>query len=179
MPQGEGTYGSQVGRPSKKRTSFVNDNGWTNELLFGSESRQRYISQAKLSNAGGSSKYGQPSVMEKHRKPPMTDVERDFRKEGGIEALALKARGIDQNTHRSRNLEQYSDQNYQVAATDFRGTLDKPTQKNIDRDVGREVINQRKAQMHMGSPSNYKARQDRKMFGSTMLTMPNTVRRKQ
>ena len=31
MPQGEGTYGSQVGRPSKKRTSFVNDNGWDNK----------------------------------------------------------------------------------------------------------------------------------------------------
>ena len=29
MPQGKGTYGSQVGRPSKKRTSYVNDNGWT------------------------------------------------------------------------------------------------------------------------------------------------------
>ena len=29
MPQGEGTYGSKVGRPSKKRTSYVNDNGWT------------------------------------------------------------------------------------------------------------------------------------------------------
>ena len=29
MPQGEGTYGSKVGRPSKKRTSFVNDDGWT------------------------------------------------------------------------------------------------------------------------------------------------------
>ena len=32
MPQGKGTYGSQVGRPSKKRTSFVNDNGWENKL---------------------------------------------------------------------------------------------------------------------------------------------------
>ena len=32
MPQGKGTYGSQVGRPSKKRTSFVNDNGWDNKL---------------------------------------------------------------------------------------------------------------------------------------------------
>jgi len=31
MPQGEGTYGNQVGRPSKKRTSFVNDNGWNNK----------------------------------------------------------------------------------------------------------------------------------------------------
>ena len=31
MPQGKGTYGSQVGRPSKKRTSFVNDNGWDNK----------------------------------------------------------------------------------------------------------------------------------------------------
>ena len=31
MPQGKGTYGSQVGRPSKKRTSFVNDNGWNNK----------------------------------------------------------------------------------------------------------------------------------------------------
>ena len=28
MPQGKGTYGSQVGRPSKKRTSYVNDNKW-------------------------------------------------------------------------------------------------------------------------------------------------------
>ena len=35
MPQGEGTYGSQVGRPSKKRTSYVNDNGWNNKLPKG------------------------------------------------------------------------------------------------------------------------------------------------
>ena len=28
MPQGKGTYGSQVGRPKKKRTSYVNDNKW-------------------------------------------------------------------------------------------------------------------------------------------------------
>jgi hypothetical protein len=35
MPQGEGTYGSQVGRPSKKRTSYVNDNGWNNKLNKG------------------------------------------------------------------------------------------------------------------------------------------------
>ena len=33
MPQGEGTYGSQVGRPSKKRTSYVNDNGWISKLM--------------------------------------------------------------------------------------------------------------------------------------------------
>jgi len=32
MPQGKGTYGSQVGRPSKKRTSYVNDNGWNAKL---------------------------------------------------------------------------------------------------------------------------------------------------
>jgi len=31
MPQGKGTYGSKVGRPSKERTSFVNDNGWNNK----------------------------------------------------------------------------------------------------------------------------------------------------
>jgi len=35
MPQGEGTYGSQVGRPSKKRTSYVNDNGWWDKLATG------------------------------------------------------------------------------------------------------------------------------------------------
>jgi len=139
---------------------------WFAKQMYGSESRQRYISQAELSNAGGSSKYGQPSVMEKHRKPPMTDVERDFRKEGGIEALALRARGINQNNHRSRNLEQYSDENYQAAATVFRDTLDKPTQKNIDRDVGREVINQKEAQMHMGEPSAYKSR----AIGNSLLT---------
>ena len=35
MPQGEGTYGSQVGRPSKKRTSYVNDNNWWDKLTTG------------------------------------------------------------------------------------------------------------------------------------------------
>ena len=35
MPQGKGTYGSQVGRPSKKRTSYVNDNGWWDKLATG------------------------------------------------------------------------------------------------------------------------------------------------
>ena len=48
MPQGKGTYGSQVGRPSKQedegnetiltgsnRTSFVNDNKWWGKLATG------------------------------------------------------------------------------------------------------------------------------------------------
>jgi len=35
MPQGKGTYGSQVGRPSKKRTSYVNDNSWWDKLTTG------------------------------------------------------------------------------------------------------------------------------------------------
>ena len=43
MPQGKGTYGSQVGRPSEdketilggKRTSYVNDNKWWSRLSHG------------------------------------------------------------------------------------------------------------------------------------------------
>jgi len=39
MPQGKGTYGSQVGRPSKKRTSYVNDNKWYDTV---SDASRRY-----------------------------------------------------------------------------------------------------------------------------------------
>jgi len=39
MPQGKGTYGSQVGRPSKKRTSYVNDNKWYDTV---SQASSRY-----------------------------------------------------------------------------------------------------------------------------------------
>ena len=39
MPQGKGTYGSQVGRPSKKRTSYVNDNKWYDTV---SDASNRY-----------------------------------------------------------------------------------------------------------------------------------------
>ena len=42
MPQGEGTYGSQVGRPSKKRTSYVNDNSWWDKLSSGFRNLKPY-----------------------------------------------------------------------------------------------------------------------------------------
>jgi len=128
-----------------------------------------------------SKKYGRPSVMDKYRKKPMSDKEREFRQAGGIEMLAHKARGIHQSDKDWLGpppTNDWADTGYQAAATVYKKTLDPSSQKNIDRDVGREVINQRSAQMHMGSPSNYKARRDRKMFGSTMLTMPKTVQRK-
>ena len=46
MPQGEGTYGNQVGRPSNKRTSFVNDNNWWSKLTnydFGQSRKEKYV----------------------------------------------------------------------------------------------------------------------------------------
>jgi len=46
MPQGKGTYGSQVGRPSKKRTSYVNDNGWWNKLTLGIKNLKPYDPQS-------------------------------------------------------------------------------------------------------------------------------------
>ncbi len=135
---------------------------------------------AKNTPNKGVPKYGQPSVMDKFRKTPMPELEREFRQGGGIEMLATRARGITQPQWKIHNPpdNDYADSGYQAAATVYKKTLDPSSQKNIDRDVGREVINQRSAQMHMGSPSNYKARRDRKMFGSTMLTMPKTVQRK-
>ena len=169
MPQGEGTYGSKVGRPSKKRTSYVNDNNWFQKLLFGSESRQRYMSQAHLSGIGGSKKYGQSSVMDKDRKTSMTDAERGFRKEGGIESLAYRARGITDNTY-FKTHQTPTDSGIQAAATQFRSLLSKDVQNRIDTVVGREVTNQRQAQMHMGEPSEYEARYNKKLFGTSMLT---------
>ena len=50
MPQGEGTYGSQVGRPSKKRTSYVNDNNWWNKLKQGVSDLRPYNPQALVQN---------------------------------------------------------------------------------------------------------------------------------
>ena len=46
MPQGKGTYGSQVGRPSKKRTSFVNDNNWWDKLKQGVSDLRPYNPQS-------------------------------------------------------------------------------------------------------------------------------------
>jgi len=46
MPQGKGTYGSQVGRPSKKRTSFVNDNNWWDKLKQGVSGLKPYNPQS-------------------------------------------------------------------------------------------------------------------------------------
>tara|TARA_R110002051_G_scaffold229405_1_gene291409 strand:- start:90 stop:422 length:333 start_codon:yes stop_codon:yes gene_type:complete len=50
MPQGEGTYGSQVGRPSKKRTSFVNDNSWWDKLKQGVSNLRPYNPQQLVQN---------------------------------------------------------------------------------------------------------------------------------
>ena len=50
MPQGEGTYGSQVGRPSKKRTSYVNDNSWWDKLTSGIKNLRPYNPQAVVQN---------------------------------------------------------------------------------------------------------------------------------
>ena len=50
MPQGEGTYGSQVGRPSKKRTSFVNDNSWWDKLKQGVSDLRPYNPQELVQN---------------------------------------------------------------------------------------------------------------------------------
>jgi hypothetical protein len=46
------------------------------------------------SHATNSPRYGSRSVMEEYRKPEMSSEEREFRKLGGIEMLANKARGI-------------------------------------------------------------------------------------
>ena len=46
MPQGKGTYGSQVGRPSKKRTSYVNDNNWWDKLKQGVSDLRPYNPQS-------------------------------------------------------------------------------------------------------------------------------------
>ena len=53
MPQGKGTYGSQVGRPSEgnstvlggKRTSYVNDNKWWSRLSQGFKNLKSYNPQ--------------------------------------------------------------------------------------------------------------------------------------
>ena len=50
MPQGEGTYGSKVGRPSKKRTSYVNDNSWWDKLTSGIKNLRPYNPQALVQN---------------------------------------------------------------------------------------------------------------------------------
>ena len=50
MPQGEGTYGSQVGRPSKKRTSYVNDNSWWDKLTSGFRNLRPYNPQSSIQN---------------------------------------------------------------------------------------------------------------------------------
>lgn len=126
-----------------------------------------------------SKKYGQASVMEAHRKAPLSDDERKFRQKGGIETLAYKTRGITDQSKYQTGKDDYADRDYQGLASDFVSEQSKEDQARLKRDIAREVTSQRNPQMHMGSPSNYKARQHRKMFGSTMLTMPNTVRRKQ
>ena len=50
MPQGKGTYGSQVGRPSKKRTSYVNDNNWWDKLTSGIKNLRPYNPQELVQN---------------------------------------------------------------------------------------------------------------------------------
>ena len=179
MPQGKGTYGSQVGRPSKKRTSFVNDNSWWDKLNQKSsrmvlEERGNMHGGAKDTPNKGVSQYGQPSVMDKYRKTPMPEKEREFQEAGGVEMLATKARGIHQSDKnvfsKGPPTNDYADTGYQAAATVFRETLPEDVRKRIDTVVGREVINQRQAQMHMGEPSAYEARQNKNMFGISMLT---------
>ena len=120
----------------------------------------------------GVSKYGQPSVMDKFRKTPMPEKEREFQQAGGIEMLATRARGIEQSQYKIHNppTNDYADTGYQAAATVFRETLPEDVRKRIDTVVGREVINQRQAQMHMGEPSAYEARQNKNMYGTSMLT---------
>ena len=110
MPQGKGTYGSQVGRPSKKRTSFVNDNSWWDKLTSGIKNLRPYNPQALVQNM-------------------------KYRESKSVSTTRPRGDGMDDN---------------------------------------RSMPSPRP----MGEPSNYKARQDRDMFGSTILTMPNTVRRK-
>ena len=60
MPQGKGTYGSQVGRPSKKRTSYVNDNKWYDTV---SQASSRYH---ELSEGQG----GEESESDRVPRPP-------------------------------------------------------------------------------------------------------------
>ena len=50
MPQGKGTYGSQVGRPSKERTSFVNDNSWWDKFKQGVSDLRPYNPQQLVQN---------------------------------------------------------------------------------------------------------------------------------
>ena len=120
----------------------------------------------------GVSKYGQPSVMDKFRKTPMPEKEREFQQAGGVEMLATRARGIEQSQYKIHTppTNDYADTGYQAAATVFRETLPEDVRKRIDTVVGREVINQRQAQMHMGEPSAYEARQNKNMYGTSMLT---------
>ena len=127
----------------------------------------------------GKSKYGQPSVMDKYRKKPMSDKEREFRQAGGIEMLAHKARGIHQSDKDWLGpppTNDWADTGYQAAATVFRETLPKNVRKRIDKAVGREVINQRQSQMHMGEPSSYRARQNKKLFGFYTSRVPKGFR---
>ena len=120
----------------------------------------------------GVSKYGQPSVMDKFRKTPISEKEREFLQAGGVEMLPTKARGIQQSQYKIHNppTNDYADTGYQAAAQVFRDTLPEDVRNRIDTMVGREVTNQRQAQMHMGSPSEYKARHNKKLFGTSMLT---------
>ena len=50
MPKGKGTYGSQVGRPSKERTSFVNDNSWWDKFKQGVSDLRPYNPQQLVQN---------------------------------------------------------------------------------------------------------------------------------
>tara|TARA_R100001530_G_scaffold92601_1_gene64293 strand:- start:9 stop:542 length:534 start_codon:yes stop_codon:yes gene_type:complete len=174
MPQGKGTYGSQVGRPSKKRTSYVNDNNWYNKLQttlsFKHSDVQHPSDVFSVVSPSRSNKYGQKSVMEAHRKEPMSEDERDFRKKGGIETLAYKTRGITDQSKFQTGGDDYADRDYQELAGDFVKEQTQDNQTRINRDIAREVGSQRQAQMHMGEPSEYEARQNKKLFGTSMLT---------
>ena len=117
-----------------------------------------------------SKKYGRPSVMDKYRKKPMSDEERKFRQKGGIETLAYKARGITDQSKYHTGKDDYADRDYQRLASDFVGEQSKEDQSRLKQDIAREVTSQRNPQMHMGEPSSYRARQNKKLFGSSILT---------
>jgi hypothetical protein len=73
MPQGKGTYGSQVGRPSKKRTSYVNDNGWNNKLNKGGNMPDNKTNSSILTKAPWTAKN------DRFTSPPIPDMRHDVR----------------------------------------------------------------------------------------------------
>lgn len=118
--------------------------------------RDQTIHAAKMSGniygkkSGKSPRYGSPSIMEEYRKPEMSSEEREFRKLGGIELLANKARGISSES----TDDPLTFKGNQAAALEYKKTFDDSTRKRINQDVSKEITRAKNPGFHMGTPSS-------------------------